>query len=207
MNEYPYPFFDEKGKVFCQACGKSYLVISPRHLATHNLTYSDYTTRFPDAPLANKEFAARGKYGKQKDLLKQSDEPAIEELSEVLNEDPEIQELQKLSESIEKLNPIQAMKARILDHLKLHYLNIRADYLISQFGTDNLLKFEFITDFCDPVLKVVIQFPDTFWHNQEAALDPNKNIKLAEYGWKVIEIPSNNPSYKKIDKYIKEARN
>ena len=56
MSEYPYPFFDEKGKVICQVCGKAYLVISPPHLKTHNLIYSDYTTRFPDAPLSNKEF-------------------------------------------------------------------------------------------------------------------------------------------------------
>jgi hypothetical protein len=73
---------------------------------------------------------------------------------------------------------MDAMKAKILDHLRLYFANIKKDYMISQFGSDNRLKFEFITDFCDPVLKVVIQFPDTFWHNMEAAIDLNKLSSL-----------------------------
>ena len=40
MSEYPFPFFNEEGKVNCQICGKSYLVIVPRHLALHNIVYS-----------------------------------------------------------------------------------------------------------------------------------------------------------------------
>ena len=77
--------------------------------------------------------------------------------------------------------------------------------MISEFGLDKRLKFEFITDYCDPILKVVIQFPDTFWHNMEAGIDLNKNLKLSQCGWKVIEIPTNNPSFKLIDKYVDGA--
>jgi uncharacterized Zn finger protein (UPF0148 family) len=33
MAELLYPLFDEKGKVVCQICGKSFLVISPTHLS------------------------------------------------------------------------------------------------------------------------------------------------------------------------------
>jgi very-short-patch-repair endonuclease len=64
------------------------------------------------------------------------------------------------------------------------------------------LKFEFVTDFCDPILKVVFQFPDTFWHNIDILLDLNKKLKLESYGWKVIEIPTANPSNEMIDKYL-----
>jgi uncharacterized Zn finger protein (UPF0148 family) len=206
MGEYPYPFFDEKGKVICQVCGKSYLVISPPHLKTHNLIYSDYTKRFPQAPLSNKEFVARGKYGKLgKDLLQQSEEPAVEELTTTLEEDPEVEELEEGLKVGKKLDKIQEMKARILDHLRIYFSNIKQDYLIMQYNNCNNFVFEFITDYCDPVLKVVIQFPETFWHNRELFVDPNKNYKLSQYGWKVIEIPSAGPTFEQIDAAIDEV--
>ena len=204
MSEYSYPSFDEKGKVICQVCGKSFLVISPRHLKKHNITYEDYTKRFPQAPLSSEEFIARGKYGKNKDLFVSNeigDEQLVEEEVE-----PDIEELEieKLIKTNKKSTPMESMKAKIQDHLKMYFANIKMDYLIRQFGIDNRLKFEFITDYCDPVLKVVIQFPDTFWHNQEAAIDPNKNVKLEKYGWKIIEIPTTNPSFETIKQYIDE---
>jgi len=206
MSEYPYPFYDKKGKVICQVCGKSYLVISPPHLKTHNLVYSDYKTRFPEAPLSNKEFVARGKYGKHKGLLPQSEEPKVEDLTFVLEEDPEVEELEGLLLKPEKkLDKIQLMKARILDHLKIHFTNIRQDYLIRQNDSQGKFIFEYITDYCDPILKVAIQFPDTFWHNQEAYIDINKNYKLRQHGWKVIEIPSAGPSFGQIDKAVEKA--
>jgi hypothetical protein len=117
---------------------------------------------------------------------------------------PEIEELdiEKLMQKEIEKNPIQAMKNRIMDILRVHYTNVRQDYTISQFGPDKRLKFEFITDFCDPILKVVFQFPDTFWHNIDLLLDLNKKLKLESYGWKVIEIPTANPSNEMIDKYL-----
>lgn len=202
MSEYPHPFYNEKGKVICQICGKPFLVISPRHLQKHNIQYENYTKRFPKAPLSTEEFRARGKFGKNK--LFETDEIGPEQLVDEC--EPEVEELdiEKLVKSQKPVTPMEAMKAKILDHLRLYYANIKKDFMITQYGIDNRLKFEFITDFCDPILKVVIQFPDTFWHNVEAAIDLNKNIKLEKYGWKVIEIPSNNPSFELIDEYLEE---
>jgi len=206
MNEYPYPLFDEKGKVNCQICGKPFLVISPKHLQKHNVKHADYVNRFPNAPLSNKEFAARGKYGKiNNDMFIQSEsEPVIGE--HILVTEPEIEEMDDIEKFIKtemkSTNPMKAMKNKLRDHLRLYFSNIKVDYLIRQFGTDKKLKYEFITDFCDPILKVVIQFPDTFWHNHDMAIDLNKTIKLNKYGWKVYEIHSNNPSFEKIDKIL-----
>lgn len=204
MSEYPYPLYDKKGKVACQICGKPFLVISPRHLQKHNVKYADYTRRFPKAPLSNEEFVARGKYGKNKDLFIHPEGEIIGE--DVLVDEPGVEELDDVEEFMKRetqLDPIAKMKAKIRDHLKLYFTNIQMDYLLSQFGPDENLKFEFITDFCDPVLKVVIQFPDTFWHNRDTNIDLNKNLKLKKYGWKVCEVPSNNPSYAQIDKALK----
>jgi len=207
MSEYPYPLFNEKGKVNCQICGKPFLVISPRHLQKHNIKYADYTHRFPKAPLSSEEFAARGKYGKNKDLfIHPENEEEIGE--EIFVDEPEIEVLddveQFMKQEIKKSDPIRSMKLKFRDHLRLYFSNIQMDYLIRQFGTDKRLKFEFITDYCDPVLRVVVQFPDTFWHNHDLCIDLNKSKKLEEYGWKVYKIPSNNPSLDKIDKILQD---
>lgn len=200
MNEYPYQLYDEKGKVICQICGKSYLVISPRHLQKHNVKHADYVKRFPNAPLSNKEFIARGKYGRNKNLFQSKDNKVIGD--DILVNEPVVEEIDDVEEFIRtetKLNPMERMKARILDHLRLYFANTQMDYLIRQFGVDENLKLEFITDFCDPTLKVVVQFPDTFWHNHDVNIDLNKTLKLESYGWKVYTIHSINPTFKQID--------
>jgi len=200
-----YPLFDGKGKVICQICGKSFLVISPTHLAIkHKIKYEEYTKRFPDAPLASNEFVARGKFGKHKELFLK-DEITVEELVEEHEPDIEEMNIEKLIQEYKDLTPMESMKYKIIDHLKIYFSNVRKDYLVTQYGVDNRLKFEFITDFCDPVLRIVIQFPDTFWHNQDAAFDPNKNLKLSQYGWKVIEIPGSNPCLQIITSFIEET--
>ena len=147
-----------------------------------------------------------GKYGKNKDLFIQGKNECETDLVDEQAE-PEIESLglETFVKNQKALTPMESMKKRILDHLKLYFSNIKMDYLVRQFGCDENLKFEFITDFCDPILKIVIQFPETFWHNMESALDPNKNYKLGQYGWKIIEIPTNNPSFELINKYIDEV--
>jgi len=207
MSEYSYPLYDEKGKVICQVCGKPFLVISPKHLQKHNIKHADYTKRFPDAPLSNQEFAARGKYGKNKDMFIH---PENEEIigDDILVDEPDVEEMddveQFMKSEMKSIDPIRSMKVRLRDHLRLYFANIKMDYLIRQFGTDKKLKFEFITDYCDPVLKVVIQFPDTFWHNHDLCIDLNKTTKLESYGWKVFKIRSNNPSFAQIDEVLKD---
>ena len=211
MSEYSYPMFNEHGKVNCQICGKAYLVISPRHLGTHNIKYDEYKLRFPDAPLSSEEFNASSKYGREKTLFVEKEMDKFEEESVlpeedveeiIVDEEPEVEEeidLSMLIKREEEDKDIMARsKNRILDHLRVYFTNVEKDYLIDQYGTDQNLKFQFITDFCDPVLKVVIQFPKTFWHNQESAIDPNKNYKMSQYGWKVVEFNSINPSLKEI---------
>jgi very-short-patch-repair endonuclease len=207
MSEYPYPLYDEKGKVNCQICGSPFLVISPKHLKKHNVLHADYVNRFPAAPLSNQEFAARGKYGKNKDMFihPENEEPIGEG---IFVDEPFVEEMDDVEKfmktEMKNTDPMRAMKIKFRDHLRLYFSNIQMDYLIRQFGTDKNLKLEFITDYCDPVLKVVIQFPDTFWHNHDLCIDLNKTIKLEKYGWKVYRIKSDNPSFEKIDEVLKE---
>lgn len=215
MSEYQYPFLNDEGKVICQICGKPYLVISPRHLGTHNIKYDEYKLRFPDAPLSSDEFNASSKYGREKvlfveDEMSKFETEAVlpdEDVEEIIvDEDPGIDDeidLRKVLEEENNETDIMAKnKNKILDYLRVYFSNIEKDYLINQYGIDNRLKFQFITDFCDPILKIVIQFPKAFWHNREAAIDPSKNIKLKSYGWKVIEFESKSPTLAEIKNRI-----
>jgi len=202
MREYSYPMFDDSGKVICQICGKPFMVISPPHLKKHNVKYADYKNRFPNAPLSNEEFAARGRFGKNKDMFVTKD--VIGE--EILIDDPYVEEFDIQEALLEEIkDPISAAKHRILDQLRITFANVQMDFMIDHKDPiSQIIQFSFITDFCDPVLKVVIDFPDTFWHNHEMYVDANRDQKLTDVGWKVIKIPSNSPSFENIAKKISQ---
>jgi uncharacterized Zn finger protein (UPF0148 family) len=211
MNEeYPYPLFDERGQVACQICGKSFLTISPQHLKKHNIKFADYFKRYPNAPKTSDQFDARSKYGKNKTLFKEQEDKSMLGDELIVNEEPEVEEfpMQKELERIIKFqSPMERTKNKILDHLRLFYSNMEMDYSIRQYGRqDRKLRFEFITDFSDPVLKVVVQFPDTFWHNREDHIaDSVKRVKLEQFGWVVVDIYGNNPKLNFIEKVIQDT--
>jgi hypothetical protein len=210
--DYPYPLMDKDGKLICQLCGESFLVISPKHLGKHDIRYSEYKLRFPDAPLSTSEFAASSRYGRVKNIFDDEEiivEDEMENLEEEFEgmEDPEIVEeidIDKLTQTIHQYkDPMQQRKSKILDHLRSFFSNIQQDYMIQLIDGGGFLRSEFITDFADPVLKIDIEFPDVFWHN-EGFLDPNRDNKLKVYGWKIITISGNGPSSEKISKCISE---
>jgi very-short-patch-repair endonuclease len=210
-SELPFEPFDDKGRVVCQICGKSYQVISPPHLKTHKLKYSDYTKRYPDAPLASDEFTAKSKYGKNSDLFVNDKDISEFEIEDEIfvDEDPELEDLEfekELKKVVDEVrDPVQNQKMRVLDHLRLHFANVEKDYKIRHISPISKKQlFEFITDFTDPVLKLVFDFPNTFWHNNDINIDPLKHDKLREQGWKVLVIKGRAPSPKDIDSVIDE---
>ncbi|MCK5608391.1 hypothetical protein KAR91_41295 [Candidatus Pacearchaeota archaeon] len=200
--ELPYAEFDDEGKVVCQICGKSYQVISPRHLAIHKLLYADYTKRYPDAPLASDQFTVKSKYGKHTGLFKEEEVVVDEEI--FVDEEPELEEIE-LEEALDKVvneirDHVQVGKMMVLDHLRLHFANIEKDYVITEISPmSKKLLFQFITDFTDPVLKIVFDFPDTFWHNIDANVDPLKKEKLNQHGWKIVTCKSKSPTTQQLN--------
>jgi uncharacterized Zn finger protein (UPF0148 family) len=209
--EYSYPLFDENGKVNCQICGKPFMVISPRHLSgKHKIQYGEYKLRFPDAPLSSAEFTAKSKYGKVKGIFDEDVE--IEEIQYIEKEfegigDPDIHDeveidIGKLTETIRRYkDPMQEKKGKILDHLKTFFSNIQQDYVVQLIDGGGRLNEEYITDFADPILKVNIEFPGTFWHNQ-GVIDLMRDEKMKMYGWKIIHIHGQAPSLQKITEII-----
>lgn len=207
MNEYKYELF-KNGKVLCQLCGKEYKIISPTHLKKdHNITFGEYKLRFPKAPVSGVGFKSLSVLGKEKNIFVEKefekfDNPEIEEYDE-----PIIDEEINLSMVLDNLKSTStdicvSSKELILDYLKSYFTHIKKDYMIQVNSIDERLLFEFITDFADPELKIDIEFPNTFWHNRMSYIDPNRDLKLKEHGWKIIEIKSNNPKLENIIKSI-----
>lgn len=217
MNEshefpYPYPYYDEKtGKVNCQVCGKPFLVISPRHLMKHDMKMAEYKLRFPDAPLSNEEFSVRGLYGKNKDMFKEA-EVEVEEvlIDDVIIEEPEedeiiVEELELAKKlPVHSVDKVQAMKNSVHNHLMMIFTNVKANYLIEDKWLNGQLKYSYISDFADPILRIVFFFPKTFWHNQDAFPDPHRDRRLQEDGWKVVTINANPPTIKAIEDATKD---
>lgn len=220
MSEYPHPEFDQEGKVICQICGKPLNIISPSHLRKHDINLQQYKEKFKGINVTSEKFRVVSKFC-HSSALAPTPKPLNEIMEEVIVDQP-ISPIEDLTKIIEKAsepptkinilppqkpkskNPMKDMKTRILMMIKPYFLNIQQDYEVQIFtGTGHLLH-EFITDFADPNQKIVINFPQTFWHNKNP--DPAVNKRLSEHGWKVIEIYSLAPGNKEIAEVLKPYR-
>lgn len=225
MTDYTYPEFDKEGKVICQLCGKALNIISPSHLRKHEMSLEQYKERFKDLKITGEKYRTVQKFC-HATLFAPQAKPLTQIMEEVLVNEPKEPteddiknmaltkevlnaiEQQKTTESeIEKpkiRNPMQDMKARILELLKRYFIHVQQNYTVQEFAPSGHLLLECITDFADPVTKTVINFPKTFWHNKNP--DPAVNTRMSEYGWKVIEIHSLAPSNKEISEVVEPYR-
>ena len=220
MSNSPYPKLNEKGHVVCQICGQAFKVIVATHLKKHEVSMDQYKQRFPEAPISSDEFKTTQKYAATTDLFKEKAIPkekleaiiddVVYEFPEevIVQEEPEIEELEldvlpkKAVKETTSIDPIKRMKNNIFKCLQQFYPNIQENFMIQKLSLTNHLEYEFITDFADPVMRINIEFPDTFWHNRHMYVDPTRNSKLMLDGWKVIEIHSSSPSIEKIENAI-----
>jgi len=203
----PFEPYDESGKVICQLCGKSFMVITPSHLKKfHSVTYDQYRARFGDY-LSSKEFISKMKYGRMKGMLTTSEKEIGDDITivdePVIEEDFNVGEI--LNTSVKDKDPITRIRKLYLDHLRIQFANMRENYVIREYTLGGDLKHEFITDFCDPVLKIVVDFPSTFWHNVDMYIDLSKMRKLQESNWMIITVPGRSPSLEEVTKYVNQA--
>jgi very-short-patch-repair endonuclease len=204
--EWNHSAFDAKGKVICQVCGKSFMILTPSHLKTHDVKYSEYNNKFPGAPITTEEFKALSKYSKpskytEEDMKILGKETVIEDDIPVIDDDFEIP---KIHVAKKFDNPMDAKKNEIFSFLIDFLPNLKMDHLIEVKDIQNILIFSTISDFADPFLKINLQFPDTFWHNVANWEDPNRDAKLQENGWKIITVKSTSPKIKAIEKKLRE---
>ena len=85
------------------------------------------------------------------------------------------------------------------------FSNVKQDYSIEEKTLSGHLKYKYITDYADPILKIAFFFPDTFWHNEDPFYDHLRDSNLEGDGWKVVKIRKVNPTIKDIENAIKEV--
>jgi hypothetical protein len=203
----PFTPYDENGKVICQLCGKPFIVITPSHLKkVHSVTYDQYRARFGEH-LSSNEFTSKIKYGRMKDLLTTSESDIGEDIrivdEPVVEENFDIGEI--LNPTVKDGDPITKMRKPYLDHLRIQFSNMQVNYVIQEFTLGGHLKYSYITDFCDPVLKIIVDFPSTFWHNVDIYRDLTKNRKLEEDKWMIITVPGRSPSLAEVSACIEKS--
>ena len=186
--------FDDLGKVVCQECGKSFVFLSS-HLTKHNMTTNDYKLKYPDHPLSSNQFKAKVKYG-QLNMFKNKKEEAKIKSEEIdsdeilVLEEPVIENIKLPDVKKVKLNTLDQSRENILELLLTYFPSIKQNYLIQKFMSDKRLEYEFITDYADPKVKVIVDFPKTFWHNKDRYVNANRDLVLENDGWKIIKINS-----------------
>ena len=172
----------DNGKVVCQVCGKSFVILG-NHIKRHDMTTEEYKEKFPDCPMTSEQFKAKMKYSSNKNTMFDNNDEIV------VNEEPDIEEIEE-EIIIEKSNSIEQSREEILDLLSTYFHNVKQNYMITKLFLDKRIEYEFITDYCDPVLKIIIDFPKAFWHNSDRYINYNRDHILEQDGWKVIKINS-----------------
>lgn len=206
---------DEKiTSVTCEICGKEFQRITPMHLRTHGITIKEYKMKFPDSPLVS--YTATGR--KVATLFEEQENKSIktETINDDDNEDTIIDELDfdnipdhdvvetYKDTDVGQVDFCSLQKDGVLEILKKFFSNVKKDFLIREKNFNGAILYECITDFADPVLKIDIEFPNAFWHNQEPWQNSVREQKLKSFGWTIINIMSNAPTFEEINKIISE---
>jgi len=96
-----------------------------------------------------------------------------------------------------KIGDIPSNKFKLYQKLCDDFPNLKLNYIIFRNLPNGVQEFSFITDMADPVRKIDFEFPKTYWHNVDP-LDPARDQKLEEDGWKVIRLDGLSPTYEKV---------
>jgi len=183
----------KNGKAVCQECGGEYMLISPAHLKKHGITMAEYKLKYPECPVSGAEYKATKNVYHDSILFK--DDEALPSVP--LDDDVTLAELSEgiIKHTILNLKGVSKNKADILTFLHDAYPYLEDNYSIEKrhFHDDRLL-WKYITDMADPVKKVIFEFPDAFWHNEDPFPDPAKYDKLKADGWIVIVVDKHYPT-------------
>jgi hypothetical protein len=201
---YKYPL-QNGGKVICQECGKSFGRIVPSHLAIHGMTYSEYFFKYPDSPKNPEAYvSATSKFNDsvlfkdtQGNARDRGDEPQDFDMSKVKKIEEEV-----IEKSVINFKGVNKHKVEILRFLHKQFNNLENNYVISKKDIQDRIVYEYITDMADPVSKIIFDFPNTFWHNIDSYIDPNKNYKLEKDNWEIITFNKRPISINDIKKHF-----
>ncbi len=179
----------------CKVCGKEFKRVTIQHIRKHNIiSFKEYNEKYP-IDINNEEL---NKSPEVEDLFNDKNNTVFEELKD--NTFEEMEEIKVLKDETIKNKPIMDTfvkldhnpdKSQILGYIKEKYPNAINNYFIkSKSGT------LYITDICVPNKRLIFDFPDSIWHNQDMHELCNKESRdkiLKSEGWKIIRINSKMP--------------
>jgi len=183
----------KNGKAICQECGQECKLITPAHLKKHDITLSEYKLKYPDCPISGTQYKATRFTYKDSILFKDSEGLP----SESLDEDITLAELKEgiVKHSVLNFEGVSKNKVDILSFLHNAYPYLEDNYCIEKrHFHDDALLWKYITDMADPIKKVLFDFPNAFWHNEDPYPDPQKYEKLKDDGWIVIVVDKHYPT-------------
>lgn len=182
--------FDEfrNGRVICQECGQDFSIIAPAHLKRkHDMSYDDYRAKYPDAPVSSSAYRASRFTHRGSTLFADKEEESTKK-----PDDPTVCIPEKRTLNLEG---VFKNKRDILQFLFKAYPCIENNYQVDQRNPiTGKIEYLFITDIACPVKKVIWDFPQAFWHNNDPYPDPHKFKKLKSDGWIVISIGGHYPT-------------
>ena len=211
------------GKVSCAICGKRFKIITPRHLKQHRMSLADYKRKYPNSPISGSQFSASTKYAhadvftedkKTEEITTPNGTVDYDKMMSDIDEDgvivednsfPEIEEMTTREVNFEPV-PEDRMgreKITILNLLRSYYPKVQKDFFIRKFTLSNQLDYEYISDFADPIAKVLFDFPKMFWHN-DYITNKIRNVKLQKEGWKIFTFTISSMNLEKVKNQLEK---
>jgi len=191
---------EKLGHVTCRLCGKQFGLITPQHLKRfHKVTMEQYKMKYPDQQLWGKAFTATAKY-KESELFNNPIE--IDKIPKVgeIRIPKDLEDFQKKEDkAVEKMKTMPFGKSGIYDVLRKYFGYIETNYFIEKIDLSGHLAYRVITDFYAPSGKIIIDFPNSYWHNYEPSSEVLKRDTIPSEGYKVIRILSKNPTTSEVE--------
>jgi hypothetical protein len=210
-------------KVKCMECGKPQGRITNWHLQrVHNMTMKTYRAKYPDAELVSDETKVRTKYAKaeiftKEDVITDEESKSIltqMERSPIVNRKkfPQVEELDlsfakklrdiKQTKKLEYDDPknlISKSKLLLLNYLISEFADVRNNFFIEKLTPTGVVDFKYITDIVIYDFKVILEFPNSFWHNNMLGISNNvRTDDLIGEGWKIVNVNSKMPTVEEL---------
>lgn len=207
-------YFTEDGsKVICQYCLKEFRRITTQHLRMHDMTFDEYKFNFPGAPTDHthyKDFLNEVEVSTviQKPVNQIDNKPNISSGDDILAQmKSDIQEAVKtqvvVSDESEQFDVNQSEikfqhKGEIIAFIRNLLPGLKNNYYYRKRNLVGEVLYSFVTDMADPVHRIAIDFPDTFWHNRDFYFESRKQELLKQSKWRYVRIEGVAPTNKEI---------
>ncbi len=181
--------------MICPLCNKDLKRMTIQHLKTHNIfSFTEFWEKYPQF----KNFNNKTTIDNPELTIKQN--PTVELLfdNDLKESFDDLQEIEVLKDETPDKPPSQFLqldsnpdKSLILGFIREKYPNIINNYSIK--SKDGKL---YITDVAVPSKRLVFDFPNAIWHNQDMYDICHKELKdkiLKDEGWKIISVKSRIP--------------